>query len=238
MRLSQPVYIYGAATFGKTELVRHFFSNREYTYISCANTVDFNNAAAQAGITGTLVIDDLHLLRDDSARSSILELLQCIGCHVVMVSRSQVPAWLVPAYIKQGFAVISQEDLCIDPNEIAEGAKRCNLDLSTQQLEFIESNSLGNAYSISAALRKLREGRRLDNKLVREIRAELMDYIIEYVIAQWDSDVTEFMTKLSVADEFNASLAEYITGNSRVASALKKRWRRAIFSPVMTAFIR
>ena len=36
--MGTPVYIYGFAGFGKTELVRQFFGSRKYLYFSCKNS--------------------------------------------------------------------------------------------------------------------------------------------------------------------------------------------------------
>ena len=36
--LQQPVYIYGATGYGKTELVRQYLGNRKYVVFSCAES--------------------------------------------------------------------------------------------------------------------------------------------------------------------------------------------------------
>lgn len=67
--IGQIVYIYGAAGYGKTELVRQYLSKRRYQYISCGeDTAGLLEAAASGGVkaAGTqpvVVVDDIHLLK-------------------------------------------------------------------------------------------------------------------------------------------------------------------------------
>lgn len=113
--IDQTAYIYGAIGYGKTTFVQKYLAKRRHTYLNCGNRRwDENDIPAQ----GIVVLDDLHLL-DESRREIVRSIVTMPEVWLIIVSRSPVPAWLMPEYINVGFMIISENDLRLGRKEIA-----------------------------------------------------------------------------------------------------------------------
>lgn len=219
----QPVYIYGAATYGKTELIRRFLGKRKYSYYSCAEGGFPEKTEETDGKNPKIIVlDDLSMLRDTPRRQRVIELAKRQDIRLFMLSRCSVPEWLFPLYIKSGFIIIEESDLYIDRGEIERFFASCNVVISEAELDFIVKKADGNAYVICHVLRMLKEGRAIDDSMTAEIYERFLDYTENNIIAQWDTDITEFLMQVSIAKEFDEKLAEYITHNRNTATILKK----------------
>ena len=147
--LQQTIYIYGATGYGKTELVRQYLSNRRYQYFSCredrekpeeifsfwperekgaGKPREKRNTKDQASV---IVVDDLHLLKSEEGRAQILETIGRGEVWLILIGRSPMPLWLMQTYVKEGFLIVTEEDLRLKKKEIAEYFQR-------QQLSFTE----------------------------------------------------------------------------------------------------
>lgn len=223
VNLCQPLYIYGISTIGKTELVRQFFSKKRYLYYSIANGEFPTDIPEADEETPTIVIlDDLSLLFDHERRQEVIKLILRRDIQLIMLSRCHVPEWLFSIYIKSGFTIIEESDLCLDRNIIMDYFSRNGVTVSEHDVDYIISQTRGNAFAVCYLMRRLKEGMTFDETLFREIRERFISYIEKNIVSQWDSELSDFLTQISVVDEFDEGLAEYITGNKHVGVLLKK----------------
>lgn len=169
-----------------------------------------------------VVLDDLHLLKSAEGRGAALALAGREDVWLIMACRSPVPAWLMPSYVRDGFLVITEDDLCLGEKEIAACMEEQGIRLTEEELAFLCEKCRGNAYTVRHASLRIREGTRPGPELEREIRRAFAEYLETHVLEQWDSDLLEFLMQLSVTEEFTLPLAETITGN-RHAQALLER---------------
>ena len=220
-----PVYIYGATGYGKTALVRHYLAKRRHTYLSCAEGWEDGAIPMErpnAKTRRVVVIDDLHLLRREEQRQKVFDLFQRNDVWLILVSRSQIPSWLLPAYIQQGFMVIGEDSLRLTEDEIAAYLDEQGVSCGPDTLQNLWRLAQGNAYAIRHTVLRLREGAAPGPQLVREIKDAFMNYLENSVMIQWDSDVLDFLMEMSVVDEFTLELAETISGNRHVLALLER----------------
>ncbi|WP_418748205.1 LuxR C-terminal-related transcriptional regulator [Frisingicoccus sp.] len=221
--LSQAVYIYAATGYGKTELVKQYLANRRYTYISCTDEpwnseilpkkMDDRKERKNRSI---IVIDDLHFLKSGKGQREVLELLAREDLWVILISRSRVPAWLMPYYTRTGFIVICQEQLRFRKEEIEQLFSRFGVELNREQLNAIEEKSHGNAYAIELTARQFDESAVPERDLYQRVQNQFEDYLEAAVFLQWEPELLDFVLEVSVVDEFDLALAEMITGNTYV----------------------
>lgn len=220
----QTVYIYGATGYGKTELVRQYLAGRKYHYFSCGESS--GNLPLMKKSTGKsvniVVVDELHLLKSEEGRGEVLALTGRKDMWLILIGRCPVPSWLTPAYITEGFLVIKEEDLRLKNTEIETWLSQQNLFVTKDELAYLCENSRGNAYVVRHSALQMKEGMRPGPELKKEIQRAFVDYLENYVLVQWDSDLLEFLMKVSVVDEFTLPLAEMITGSSHVLALLEK----------------
>ena len=167
--MPQTVYLYGATGYGKTELVRQFLSGQSYTWLSCGDLPWEDGAVLSQG-PGTaagkqprrvVVIDGLHQLKGEEQRQKITDWARRQDLWLILISRSPIPPWLMPSYIKDGFIVITEEDLRLGQAEIAGYLKACGIACTEEDARHLERTSEGNAYAIRHAALKLKEWKTL-----------------------------------------------------------------------------
>lgn len=239
--LGQTVYIYGATGYGKTELVKQYLKNRRYRYISCVENTAALTALAEDVPEGmpkgregnrkgkdaknesqtVIVLDDLHLLKNESGRRAVLALVGWEDVWLILIGRSPLPSWLIPPYVRRSFFVITEDDLSLGEMEITAYMETQGISLTEEELAIVCKKSRGNAYVVRHTALKVREGIRPGPALQQEIGNAFAGYLEDHVMVQWDSDLLEFLMQLSVTEEFTLPLAETITGNSYAAGLLE-----------------
>lgn len=224
--LPQTVYLYGATGYGKTELVRQYLSGRRYTYLSCEE-LPWEDGALPRSEPGrqahrVVVIDDLHRLKSEELRREILALEEREDIWLILISRSPLPAWLMPQHIKSVFVVISEKDLRMGRSEIAAYLDACDIAWTEEDMRLLEVTAEGNAYVLHHVALRMREGLSPGSKLHAEIWDAFAVYLENVVLVRWDSDLLEFLMQVSVVDEFTLELAEMISGNLHVTALLEQ----------------
>ena len=224
--LSQTVYLYGATGYGKTELVRQYLSGRRYTYLSCEE-LPWEAGALPRLEPGrqtrrVVVIDDLHRLKSEKLRQEILALEEREDIWLILVSRSPLPAWLMPRHIKSVFVVVSEDDLRMGRDEITAYLDARGVVYTEEDIQYLQNTAEGNAYVLHHVALRMKEGQSPGPELRTEIREAFASYLENVVLVRWDSDLLEFLMQVSVVDEFTLELAEMISGNLHVTALLER----------------
>lgn len=221
--LPQTVYLYGATGYGKTELVRQYLSGHRYTWLSCEK-LPWKMETAPSGkqTRKVVVIDDLHRLKSEELRKEIIALARRSDLWLILISRSPVPAWLMPLYVREGLMIISEDDLRLGKAEISGYLKICGVAFTDDDVQYLQKTAEGNAYVVRHAALKMKEGKHVGPALYAEIWEAFSVYLEKFVVSGWDSDLLEFLMQVSVVDEFTLEMAEMITGSPYVASVLEQ----------------
>ena len=221
--LPQTVYLYGATGYGKTELVRQYLSGHRYIWLSCEK-LPWKMETAPSGkqTRKVVVIDDLHRLKSEELRKEIIALARRSDLWLILISRSPVPAWLMPLYVREGLMIISEDDLRLGKAEISGYLKICGVAFTDDDIQYLQKTAEGNAYVVRHAALKMKEGKHVGPALYAEIWEAFSVYLEKFVVSGWDSDLLEFLMQVSVVDEFTLEMAEMITGSPYVASALEQ----------------
>ena len=224
--LSQTVYLYGATGYGKTELVRQYLSGRRYTYLSCEE-LPWEDGALPSEEPGRqnrriVVIDNLHRLKSEELRQEILALEEREDIWLILVSRSPLPAWLMPRHIKSVFVVVSEDDLRMGRDEITAYLDARGVVYTEEDIQYLQNTAEGNAYVLHHVALRMKEGQSPGPELRTEIREAFASYLENVVLVRWDSDLLEFLMQVSVVDEFTLELAEMISGNLHVTALLEQ----------------
>ncbi len=169
-----------------------------------------------------VVIDDLHRLKSEELRREIIALEEREDIWLILISRSPLPAWLMPQHIKSVFVVISEKDLRMGRNEIAAYLEARGIAYTEEDMRLLEVTAEGNAYVLHHVALRMREGLSPGPELYAEIWDAFAVYLENVVLVRWDSDLLEFLMQVSVVDEFTLELAEMISGNLHVTALLEQ----------------
>ncbi|MCI8283736.1 MAG: hypothetical protein HFE90_00460, partial [Firmicutes bacterium] len=172
--LPQTVYLYGATGYGKTELVRQYLSGRRYIYLSCEKLPWKDDSMPLPKEQGrqnrrVVVIDDIHRLKSEKLRQYIISLEQREDIWLILISRSPIPQWLMPYYVRDGFIVISENDLQMKRNEITGYLSARGIAYTEEDIQYLQDTAEGNAYILHHVALLMKEGRSLNPELSAEI---------------------------------------------------------------------
>lgn len=195
-------------------------ADKEYTYISCTSLSLERNI--KDNCRKIVVIDDLHLLSDDEHKQQVIELTESKDIKLILINRSPIPSWLMPAYIISSFIIINEKDLGITRSELERYLNSFKLKISPESIDDICEKSCGNILIINHVVSRLVQGSEYNENLYNDISEKFCDYLINSVMSQWDNDVVEFLMQISCVDEFDLHLAEFVTGNQYVSAILQK----------------
>lgn len=218
--IMQPVYICGATGFGKTELVKRFLGKKKYEYISCNDDTDITADKLLNG-KSIAVIDDIHMLSDEEKQRELIALLKSGKIWVVMLCRSKIPSWLMECCIELGLMIISENDLKLSEVDMYGYFSDMDIGLSPDEVSTICQRCMGNALILRYCAAMLAEGAKTGSEFCSEVTEHFCEYLNTKIIPFWSNDVTDFLMKISVADEFTLPMAEAVTGNPYAASVLK-----------------
>lgn len=182
-----------------------------------------------ADVPAAVVVDDLHLLKDADGRKAVLSLAECQHIWLVLICRSPVPPWLMPLYVGKGLIVITEDDLRLGTKEVAAYLEAQGLAATGQELAFVSEKAKGNAYVVRHVALKMRDGMRPGPEMEEEVRNAFAQYLENYVLVQWDSDLLEFLMRVSVAEEFTLPFAEMVSGNPYAQSLLERAMQTGNF---------
>ena len=119
--MGQTVYIYGVTGLGKTTFVKDYLGRKKYTYYSAENYSQWQLEILTENKPQIIVLDDLYLITQPEIREEIYPLLEKLiekrEIWLILISRCQIPRWLMPLYVNSLFCVIDEKDLLLEREE-------------------------------------------------------------------------------------------------------------------------
>ncbi len=164
----------------------------------------------------TLVLDDYHVITDESIHSGITYLLDHIpaSLQLVLVSREEPPLPLARLRARGQLREFDLHDLRFNTDETESFFREVmHLDLSLEQIRMLEERTQGWIAGLQMA------GLSLQGNSVRSIpRAHehqfITDYLLTEVFNQQAQDVQDFLLASSILDRFSLPLCKEILSNN------------------------
>lgn len=219
----QPFYLFGATGFGKTTIIKEYLQHRNYFYVSgneLEQITSFDEYVKKEN--SVVVIDDLYLVRSTDNQSKILALCEQTDLWVILINRAPVPGWLLSCSVNCGMIVGTEEDLKLQVPDIQKMLKHYDISLSDEECRALMELSEGNGYALHSAALRLQDGSALTPEILQELSDSFSKRLEVTIVQSMSLDILEFLLQVSVVDEFNLELAEYITGNSKSAALIQK----------------
>lgn len=219
----QNVYIYGATGFGKTELIRQYFKNGKYIYILCRqNSCDLSQIPEKCIHTATVVIDNVNAIESSELRNSILSLCSRKDLWMIIVGRSKMPSWLFNTFITKDMALITEDDIALSEEGIDRYMRSEGIILTEKELQFQKKCNEGSFYGIKYTAARLLAGDRISSELYDKNSIMFQNYAINNIISEINTEVSDFLMKVSIVDDFSEQLAITLTGNTAVLGLIER----------------
>ncbi|MBC7291740.1 MAG: hypothetical protein H5T83_10490, partial [Actinotalea sp.] len=192
------------------------------------------DAVAEQADRLVLVLDDVHVLRDDAAVDSLRVLVHRLpDClRLVLVSRSEPPIGLPRLRLRGLVTDVGAGDLAFTVQESAELAARKGLDLPGDALRALQDRAEGWVAGITIAVMALTGGedpRAFVTRFSGDDHA-VADYLISEVLDTLPGDVRRFLQRTSICAEVNPGLAQRLTDRADAGAVLEQLVRDNTFT--------
>lgn len=221
--LNQNVYIYGATGFGKTELIRQYFKRDSYVYIYCSrNSCDLSVIPQESKHKITVVIDNVNSIENNDIRNAIKELCGRKKFWVIILGRSKMPSWLFDTFVIRNMTLIAEADLALSEDDIDKYMRSEDIILTRDELKYIRGKCEGNLFGVKYNAQRLLSRDKLCEKLFEENQIYFCNYLENNIISELSSEVSDFLMKISIVDDFTEQLAAIIMEDSSVLSLIER----------------
>ncbi|MEN0134513.1 MAG: protein kinase [Rhodococcus sp. (in: high G+C Gram-positive bacteria)] len=182
----------------------------------------------------TLVVDDWHLVTNETPRSALAFLLEH-GCHhlqLIVTSRSRLGLPLSSMRVRNELIELDATELRFDRAESGRLlTQHSGLDLTDTEIAALEQTTDGWAAAlqlVSLTLRKRPDPRELIEHLSGRHR-EIGEYLAENVLDGLDATTLDFVLATAVPERISGALADALTGRRRGQSMLEEVEARDLF---------
>ena len=175
-----------------------------------------------------VVIDNLHTAIKTETQEELYPALQRLmrqkNVWLILISRCQVPRWLVPLYVKYTFCVIEEKELLLTIEEQERFLDAWNVHLTDGTMEMMCQLGVGVPLALKMMAMEMRrmtdrqdgavdlDREAIERQCVEQVIRNVWDYLEAYVYDQWDMELQDFLMELSVVDQFDIEKAQFITG--------------------------
>ncbi len=237
----QTVYISGATGFGKTSLVQDMLSRRRYRYYTARKWDEMLDgirellASGKSATEQIVVIDDLYVVDTSGAQELLYPMLEELSDRydvwLILISRTAIPKWLKPIYIRHFFMQIGEDALKLSDVEEELLFQKWDVHPSATLRQNVKPLVDGHPLSLRVLALELQqlhaEKEFADNRLqeeqlaVQRAQEDLCDYMEIHVFNQWSYEMQDFMMAVSIVDEFDLPLAQMLTKRRNAGQMLQ-----------------
>lgn len=214
------VYVRARSYFGKTTLIKEHLKEKEYTYISCED--GFPKIPDYSATENIVVIDDLQFAKSIQIFELLQRLINDNKKSLYIISRAPLPEEIMCEFISNEICRLDEENISVTLADVLEFCGHESIDIDDEILEDLLSHAQGSAPVMCYFIRSYIGGKTDLEDLYENANNMLISLMISRIITQWDSELSDTMTKLSIVDSFSLEFAELITGNYNVKQILTK----------------
>jgi LuxR family maltose regulon positive regulatory protein len=193
----------------------------------------FINAASELSDQLVFVLDDYHLIEDDSIHQALTFLLDHMPpmLHFGLACRGEPPLPLARYRARGEMFELNAADLRFSPEEARDFLnEKMALDLAPEEIAPLQARLEGWAAGLQLAALTLRQRQPgSSTPLVSGRQRFITDYLSEEVLARLPADLRHFLLQTSILDRLNSSLAETVTGEKNGQQHLETLEREGLF---------
>jgi LuxR family maltose regulon positive regulatory protein len=196
-----------------------------------ANMTALVNEIAATPHDLALVLDDYHLVEDESVHAAFTFLLDYLPpqMHLVIATRTEPPLPLSRLLARGDLTRLTASDLRFTSEEAADFlGDAMGLDLSARHITALEERTEGWIAALQLAALSMR-GREDVSGFVSAFAGtdrHILDYLAEEVLDRQTEDTRTFLLQTSILDRLSGPLCDAVTGRAQGQAMLEKVERR------------
>ena len=209
--LKLPVYIGAPTGYGKTTILKKYYSKESVRWLSCKSGTVTPMKPVAAIEQKVIVVDDVSFLSDDKGIAYIAELIRS-NKFVVLSSRSAFPTKLEKLELIKMFVCIVETDLRFGKTELEQVFSEYGAEVSEAVQKEILQISKGYPLGVIYFASLLAHDKSFGKNLVADYFDALFRYWEENAFARLDADFIDFLMKMYPYRDFTPDMARYMTG--------------------------
>lgn len=175
----------------------------------------FINTASETTNQLVFVLDDYHLIEDESIHKLIAYLLEHLpeNLHFVLVVRGEPPLPLARYRARGELLELDARDLCFTAQETGVFLDKMKVELHPEEIDSLQAQTEGWIAGIQlVALSLKRQLTDVNELFVSGQQRFIADYLREDVLADLGEEVQSFLVQTSILDRLCAPLCNALTG--------------------------
>lgn len=184
------------------------------------------NECARSGAPFTLVLDDYHVIEQQTIHQAVAFLLEHLPTtmHIVLISRADPPLPLARMRVRGELTELRVADLRFTPDEVAVFlAGSMDLDLSASDIARLEERTEGWIAGLQLAALSIQGNDDVDG-FIQSFTGNhryIVDYLVNEVLERQPDAVRTFLLETSVLDRLTGPLCDAVTGQHDGSSRLE-----------------
>lgn len=216
-----PMVLMAPSGCGKSAAISYYYRRKKTLILSCKSGKPEDMPAPSSIRQSVVVIEDAQWLNDEEGIRYIKELLNFPGIQTVILTRGDFPSYLAPLELSLGFVRITEKDFLMGPKEVRSFFASMGTEISDDDLEKVWETSGGYAPSVYYFANRMEHGEHFSESLRTLVREDLFHLWDTSLFHTWDTAFIDFALAVCPYDTFSIPLAEYLTGNTRIAEVIE-----------------
>ncbi len=206
--------------FGKTTLADALLDGRNVLRLN-AGTPDFAIPESSEGCD-VLLIDDLHLMREEPDRQALCELIRINPeRHFVLLSRGAPPGFLMAFQYTGLMTVLTAEELSFDRNDIRRLFDSRGVSASDSDINALLKEASGYPLGVVIAAQCMSGGKPFGSDIAAQARRQVFMYFDANIYRRFDLPLRRFLLELAPFESFDLEMARVVSGNPRAGELLE-----------------
>ena len=208
--------------YGKTTAVHQLLKDKKYVYLDA----DMLQSLPTIRENETIVVDNLQTLNNSTLCKELQEQIQTVsGSRFVLLTRGQVPGWLMPFLLSGVMEILETKDMKLDKASVSALAQARGVALSGNELDTLLADSAGYPVLVSLLLTAVGHTGHYSEQVYLEGRQLLYSYFDSAVYQHLQPEVRRLLLQLSPFETVDVELARMISGNNWAGEILAELCR-------------
>lgn len=213
------VFITAPCGFGKTTLARALVTGNRILTLSARDPA--LTLPVQDAKWGTLVLDDLQDLENETARETLCALLrEGNDRRFLLLSRGPLPSWLMPFQAAGVLGMLTAQDLRLDKDTMARLLQSHGVTLPDNSLTALHQVTQGYPLAVELVGQRLERGETRNTVTLDNVRLDLFRYYEEEVLRRLDPLTRNLLPQLAPFQPITPELARMVSGDNHAGERL------------------
>ncbi|MCR5626629.1 MAG: helix-turn-helix domain-containing protein [Lachnospiraceae bacterium] len=219
--LFAPVIMTAGTGVGKTASCEYYFRRKNTLTLICHRGKMTDPPPVKTIRSGVVIVENMQELTDDGAIRYLHELLDTPGIQVIMLTRGNVPGYLLDDELQLGFIRIQEKDFRLDAKCVGEYFKEKGLNIDPDETEKIAEVSRGYFLALHCYATRLENGESFGKDMVAAVWQDIFRLWDSKLFEKWTDEYINFALNMCRYEKFTKKMAEYLTGNKKVGRVIE-----------------